>query len=195
LAVTNHLALNDDGAAVGLITRKDHQFVNLLAALTVVLLAAGWVYGALAYPEKIPLQVNRFEPPPLPETPRFAQAQAIKATYDPSQESLVLSVRVTNVGESPVTLDRFTTSMLTFATHTAGESKEVPRLVVEPEETIAPQETRTLKLTMRDHEWAEQRLIPIGESHMVVAGVLTFKDTEGQQNRVTVETSLHPTKF
>ena len=53
-AVTNQLSLNDAGEDIGLVTRADQKISNVIAALTAVLLAAGWLYMDRSWPNRIP---------------------------------------------------------------------------------------------------------------------------------------------
>lgn len=193
LAVTNQLNLNDDGSEVGLITRKDHRFVNLMAGLTVVLLAVGWGYSAKAFPVQIPQQVIRFEPPPLPEEPQFVQARATGATWDPHSKALVLEVQVTNLGQQPVQVADFRSSTLAFYNEALNPQAR-HRLRVDTD-AIAPGETRTITVTIQDAALEDERLIPIGESQMSVTGVLTFQQAGGGLNRLTIESGLVPTHW
>jgi len=193
LAVTNLIPLHDIGEDFGLITKRDQRYMNLFAILAIVLLVAGYAYSEVVYPERIPLQVIRFEPPKLPEVPVFAEAKvAGPALYDVDQTSLELPIQITNMGNSPITLANFTTSTVTFSSNPAADAS---RLAVEPGNVIGANETKTLKLTMRDQLWYTERLVPIGEAQMVMTGVVTFVNSAGQKNRLTVQAPLRPSSF
>jgi len=193
LAVTNHLALNDDGSGVGMITKKDHRFVNLVAAITVVFLAGGWAYSAQAYPTRIPQQVIRFQPPALADEPVLAKAEAKAARFNVDTDTLTLDVQVTNVSTKPIQLADFTTAAFKFANQASGVKADHV-LTVQPDGAIAPGETKTLKVTMADSIWTSDRLMPLRESQMDVAGVLTFT-AGGQSQRVTIQSGLIPSRF
>jgi methane/ammonia monooxygenase subunit B len=194
LAVTNQLELNDDGSSVGLITRKDHKFVNLVAAITVFFLVAGWGYAAYAYPTRIPQQVIRFEPPAAAQPAQFVQAKGVGATFDPDTHELVVEVQVTNQGKAPVQIQSYTTSYLTFANQ-AVTKENTGHVLTVPDGVVAPGQTKKIKLVMMDHTWIQDRMIPIHEPQMTVAGVLTFVDQSGTINRVTINASMVPTRF
>ncbi len=70
-------------------------------------------------------------------------------------------------------------------------------MTVEPLGIIGPGETKTLRLTLRDRAWDEERLISIGQPSMTVAGSLIFDEDGWQPARTTVPivTSLFPTRF
>src|SRR5262249_56520261 len=112
LAVTSQIPLNDAGEDIGLITKADHRTSNLIAALTVVLLIAGWIFMHHAWPVRIAQQVLRFTPPQLEQPVQFAQAKSAAATYDPRSDTVVLKTQVSNTGSQPMKLVGFTTSNL-----------------------------------------------------------------------------------
>src|SRR5215216_2969443 len=60
LAVTSQIPLNTDGAAYGLVTKKDHRNSTIMMLATVVLLGAGWIYQLANFPVKIPQQIIQF---------------------------------------------------------------------------------------------------------------------------------------
>lgn len=194
LAVTSQLPLNDDGAAVGLITPQDHRFVNLVAALSVILLVGGTAYVAYAYPVRLPQQVIRFEPQPLPLPKQFVEGRALQAVYDPDTHTLTFEVEIQNKGDKPVSVVNFTTSNLTFVPGKPAAPWE-RKLVVEPSGPVGPGETRRLKLRMSDPVWREERMIPVGQPQMAMAGVVTVADANGVRNFVTVEGKLVLTRF
>jgi len=86
----------------------------------------------------------------------------------------------------------FNTSTLIF---NSNSSKGGRLVVVEPSDAIYPNETKSLVLTMQDHVWEEERMIPIGEALMSITGVVTFMNQDGQKNRITVQMPLNPSSF
>src|SRR6185436_18229403 len=120
LPVTLSVPLNTDGGDIGLITKRDHRWSNIMMLATVALLVVGWIYQSAAFPIKIPQQVFRFTPPELAQPAVFATALTKEATFDPATSTLVMTVDVKNTGTSVVTLKGFTTSSLTFVDQTAA---------------------------------------------------------------------------
>ena len=90
-----------------------------------------------------------------------------------------------------MTVSSFNTSTLVF-NNASGEGRQVN---VEPSDAIYPNETKSLKLSMRDTVWEEERMMPIGEALMSVTGVITFKNQDGHVNRMTVQMPLNPSSF
>jgi methane/ammonia monooxygenase subunit B len=191
LAVTSQIPLNTDGMDYGLITKKDHRNMNLFALGTALLLLAGWVYQAAAFPDKMPQQIFQFAPPDpaVASTPVFADAAVGTARYDPGTETLTVEADVTNTGQAPMNLTQFTTTTLKFTTGTAAGPGV---LAVSPSATIAPGSTPTrLTLTMKDPAWETERLVPIGESSLLITGILVF-ESGGQTNYTELEANLQP---
>ena len=62
LAVTLQLPINDDAPDIGLITPRDHLWMDVLAGITILMLIVGWVYMAAKYPVRLPQQTVRFAP-------------------------------------------------------------------------------------------------------------------------------------
>jgi methane/ammonia monooxygenase subunit B len=185
LAVTSQIPLNDAGEDIGLITKADHRTSNLIAALTVVLLIAGWIYMDWNWPTRIPQQVLRFTPPRLAEPDQFVRAGSARATYDPRSDTVVLNTEVRNTGSQPMKLVGFTTSNLTF--------NQGNGLLVEPA-AIEPKQTVTLKMSIQNKVWSEERLIPLDKPQMGIAGLLIF-ESDGKQDAVTTEAPVTPLAF
>ena len=192
LPVTLRVPLNTDGQDVGLITKQDHRVSNWLLAATIALLAIGWIYQSASFPIKIPQQVLRFEPPALPQAPQFSQVLAKDATYDPQTTTLVMDVDVTNTGKSPMNVMGFTTSSLTFLNQAAATTGTQYVMTVEPQGSVAPGETKTLKLTLRDPVWRDARIIDVNRPRIEVAGQLLLQDASGAKNQDTILSSINP---
>src|SRR5215467_10942979 len=91
LAVTNQLPLNQDGGdAVGLITRQDHRNTAIIAGATVVLVGAGFLWQAFAFPGKIPQQSDWITPPTLTQPASTATATLTNAIWDPAKQIMTL---------------------------------------------------------------------------------------------------------
>ena len=192
LAVTSQIPLNTDGMEYGLITKKDHRNMNWFALGTALLLVAGWVYQAAAFPTKMPQQIFQFAPPDpaIAKAPVFAEAAVGTADYDSGTQTLTIEVPVTNTGQTPMDLAQFTTTTLKFTTG-AGAGPGV--MNVSPSATVAPGSSpTTLTLTMKDPAWEAEHLVPIGESQLLFSGVLVFETPDGQVNLTELEANLKP---
>jgi methane/ammonia monooxygenase subunit B len=205
LAVTSQLGVNDDAPDIGLITPEDHKWMNVLAAITIVMLVVGWVWMAAKYPVRLPQQTDRFAPDV--EAPLYHLAQAApvgspnNATYDEKTDTLVIHLNVKNVGSSPITIKQYSMAMMNFVNGTeqeqaaAGPRDFVGRLQVEPAEPIAPGQIQRVTLKMTSPVFDQERLIPLHDPQQVIAGLLAFQDNAGREERITVKSVLIPTEF
>jgi methane/ammonia monooxygenase subunit B len=200
LAVNVQIPPSDDGRDIGLVTAADHRWCDWLAGITVLILLAGWIGMASAYPVRIPQQTDWFVPTPPPAQPRLAEVQALGATYnepDPMQPgTLVMNVQVKNVGSSPLKVTRYVMAMSTFlssdnAGPVTGPQDFVQKaLTVTPATPIAPGETRTLSLTMASTQFHVERLIPYQDPQQQIAGLLTVENAAGQSEDLTITSGV-----
>jgi methane/ammonia monooxygenase subunit B len=196
-AVTLQIPLNDDGVAVGLNSKRDHRAVNIMAIATAIFLLIGWVYQASAYPVKIPQQVVQFEPPKtaLDTAPALAKVDAQAATYNRESRQMVIEVNTTNISDSAIELQEFTTSTLTFAAlqgAAMAPAYYLHDMKVSPSGTIQPGQTTKLTLTIDGNSFVEEHLVPTNESQLTVAGLLGFKDSAGKRSFAEIEEPLRP---
>jgi methane/ammonia monooxygenase subunit B len=192
LAVTSQIPLNTDGMQYGLITKKDHRNMNLFVLGTALLLLLGWVWQAAAFPDKMPQQIIQFAPPEpaIAAAPALAEAAVGRATYDPGTQTLTIETDVTNLSQTPVTLTQFTTTTLKF---TAGTTPGPGTVQVSPSPTIQPGSAPTkLTLTIKDPAWEAEHLVPIGESQLLITGILVVQTPDGQKNYTELEANLNP---
>ena len=196
-AVTLAIPLNDDGIAVGLNTKKDHRVVNIIALATALFLLIGWIWQASAFPVKIPQQVVEYEPPKtdLDTAPTLATVDARSAKYDYQAKALRLQVDTKNVSSSPIQLSQFVTSTLTFDNPSSGSTAYGPyqdTLKLSPSGTIQPGQTATLTIDLPGSRFNDEHLLPTGESQLVIAGLLVFKDASGNKSSAEMEEPLQP---
>ncbi len=201
LAVTMQLPVNDDAPDIGLITPRDHMWMNVLAGVTLVMLVIGWTYMTMAYPVRLPQQTAWITPSPISSGEQMAEVQPKGATYDQATDTLVMNVQVKNVLESAITVKQFIMAMTTFVNGgEAEQAKAGPRdfvglLEVAPNSPISPGETKDLTLRITSQLFREERLIPLDDPQQFIAGLLRFENAQGNQELVTIRTSVIPTQF
>lgn len=201
LAVTLQLPINDDAPDIGLITPRDHMWMDLLAGVTVLMLIVGWVYMAVQYPVRLPQQTVRFAPETISPGDGLASVHPNGATFDDKTDTLLINFEVKNNGASPITLKQYIMAMTTFVNGgkdqmaAAGPSEYVGQLAVEPDGAIAPGESRKLTLKMTNEVFLQERLIPLHDPQQQIAGLLRFQDAQGKQDLVTLKSVLEPTEF
>ena len=199
LAVSNQLPLNQDGGeAVGLITRRDHKHMAIITGVTVLLLAGGFGYQALAYPGKMPLQTDWVTPPTLPAVTQIANAVATEATYDPGTHELQIKSQVTNMSRAPVTVAAFRTAYLAFVNPAAGLSEAgdyIHQMQMSTDGIIQPGQTSEITLKIPGRVLEQEEMLPVGKAQLQVAGVVELRDDAGTRNFSTIETALNPTRI
>jgi len=201
LAVTSQLPVNDDAPDVGLITPRDHKWMNLLAGITIAMLVGGWVWMAGKYPVRLPQQTDRFAPPLEMQASHLAQVQSRGASYDEKTDTLQINLDVKNVATSPLTPKQYIMAMVNFVNGSEQERAEagprdyVGKLEVDPGGAIAPGQTRRVALRMRSPVFDEERLIPLHDPQQLIAGLLAFEDGSGRREMVTIKSVLVPTEF
>ena len=201
LAVTAQLPVNDDAPDIGLITPRDHMWMNIIAGITVAMLIVGWTYAATSYPVRWPQQTDWITPEPLSSGEAMAEVRTNGATFDEATDTLVMKIQVKNVADSAIGVNRLIIGLATFVTggeqeqSEAGPSEYVGALEVEPKEPIAPGETRDLTLTVSNTVFSTVRLIPLNDPQQFVGGVIRFENAQGGQQLVTVRSGVVPTQF
>jgi methane/ammonia monooxygenase subunit B len=193
LAVTSQIPLNDDGVEVGLNSKRDHRVVNYFVLLCIVLLAAAWIWQASAFPVKMPQQVVQFTPPePATAPANTVTTKPAKATFDPNANRLTIEVEATNNGESPVQVAEFVTSTLAFQNPAVAAGQVERELQVQPAEAIEPGQTRQLTISVVENVFQGEKLIPVGEANLSLAGMLIFKDAQQQESAAELDAAIRP---
>ncbi len=205
LAVTSQLGANDDAPDIGLITREDHKWMNVLAAITILMLVGGWAWMAAKYPVRLPQQTDRFAPTLDTSSYHLAEVRPVgspnNATFDEKTNTLTISLDVKNTGTQPIMLKQYSMAMATFVNGSQQELAEagphdfVGSLQVEPPDPIPAGQTRRVVLKMASPIFDEERLIPLHDPQQLIAGLLAVRDNVGREERVTVKSVLVPTEF
>jgi methane/ammonia monooxygenase subunit B len=201
LAVTTQLPVNDDAPDIGLITPRDHMWMDLLAGATIAMLVVGWIYMAVKFPVRLPQQTVRFAPEQMESSAHAAQVLKADSVYDEQSDTLVMKLVVKNTGRAPLSLKQYIMAMATFvngdkdAQEKAGPAHYVGRLQVEPDAPIEPGQTANVQLKISSPLFDEERLIPLHDPQQRIAGLLRFADPQGREELVTLKTDLVPTEF
>jgi methane/ammonia monooxygenase subunit B len=197
LRVANELPLNQDGgAAVGLITKRDHRMFELITGITLVLVAGGFIWSSVHYSGNIPLQVDWVTPPTPAAPAQLATAQANNAIYDPNANTVQILTSVTNTSKSPVQISAFRTGNVSFLNPLSGlphGDYEYQIKSLSPQDPIAPGQTQQVTITIDAQVLKNLELLPLGQAQYVVAGVLELTDGQGTRNFETISASLNPT--
>ncbi len=201
LAVTSQLPPNDDAPDIGLITPRDHMWMNIIAGLTVILLVVGWAYATMKHPVRWVQQTDWISPPPISSGEKMAEVHANGATYDDATDTLVMKLQVKNTLGSEITIKQFIIGMTTFVNGgeqeqaKAGPRDFVGQLTVTPNGPIAAGETKELTLKISSKILSDERLIPTRAPQQFIAGIVRFENAQGGQELVTVRSGIVPTQF
>jgi methane/ammonia monooxygenase subunit B len=201
LGVTTQIPVNDDAPDIGLITPRDHMWMDVLAGATIAMLVIGWIYMAVKFPVRLPQQTVRFAPDTIDSTTHSAQVMKADSTYDDKTDTLLINLAIKNNGSVPLSLKQYIMAMATFvngdkdAQDKAGPAHYVGRMQVEPDAPIEPGQTANVQLKISSPLFDEERLIPLHDPQERIAGLLRFTDPQGHEDLVTLKTDLVPTEF
>ncbi|MGA8566197.1 MAG: methane monooxygenase/ammonia monooxygenase subunit B [Candidatus Binataceae bacterium] len=201
LAVTTQLPVNDDAPDIGLITPRDHMWMDVLAGATVAMLIVGWIYMAVRFPVRLPQQTVRFAPPVIDSTTHSAQVMKADSTYDDKTDTLLINLVIKNTGTAPLSLKQYIMAMATFVNGSkddqdkAGPAHYVGSMQVQPDVPIEPGQIGKMQLKISSPLFDEERLIPLHDPQERIAGLLRFTDAQGREDLVTFQTDLVPTEF
>ena len=201
LAVTTQIPVNDDAPDIGLITPRDHMWMDLLAGATIAMLVIGWIYMAVKFPVRLPQQTVRFSPEVIDSTSHSVQVMKADSTYDDKTDTLLINLTVKNNGTAPLNLKQYIMAMATFVNGDkaeqakAGPAHYVGQMQVEPDAAVQPGQIAKLQLKISSPLFDEERLIPLHDPQERIAGLLRFADPQGHQDLVTLKTDLEPTEF
>lgn len=199
LAVTSQLSVNDDGGpAVGLVTKRDHRAMDIIALVTILFVGVGLLWQSQAFPTKLPLQVQRFRVPPAP-TPAvaFATANATEVVLDEKTNSYTMKVTVNNTGTGDVTFKSLHIANVTM-TPTEGDTAisntaDVPAntIAVSPSTTIAAGSSADLTIRLPRAQLEALKLVPSANANSSVAGVLELSSASGETEYLTVNKTMN----
>ena len=201
LAVTIQIPVNDDAPDIGLITPRDHMWMNVIVGITLVMLVVGWTYATTNAPVRWPQQTDWFTPRFISSGEKMAVVHTNGATFDEASDTLEMKIQVTNELDSEIQLKQLIVAMATFVNGgeqeqvKAGPSDFVGALEVSPNGTIAPGESKDLTLTVTSTLFSQERLVPMNDPQQFLGGVLRFEDGQGAHELVTVRSGVIPTQF
>ncbi len=201
LAVTLQIPINDDAPDIGLITPRDHMWMNVIVGITLVMLVVGWTYATTNAPVRWPQQTDWFTPRFISSGEKMAEVHTNGATFDEASDTLEMKIQVTNELDSEIQLKQLIVAMATFVNGgvqeqaKAGPSDFVGALQVSPDGTVAPGESKDLTLTVTSTLFSQERLVPMNDPQQFLGGVLRFENAQGEHELVTVRSGVIPTQF
>ncbi|MEW6475206.1 MAG: methane monooxygenase/ammonia monooxygenase subunit B [Actinomycetota bacterium] len=164
-----------------LVGPRERRFGVYTAVGIAVILGSGMLWAKNAYPETVPQQIRRHNPPALDLPKTLAVENTDLIRYSPTEEKVTWKLKVTNNGQQPASIREFTTSTVTFGVPGSGQEYS---LVVPDDAPINPGETRELTLVMADSVWGHHGLISLHEVQSSLSGLLIFEDPTGAREGV-----------
>ncbi len=202
LAVTTQIPVNDDAPDIGLITPRDHMWMDLLAGATIAMLVVGWIYMAVKFPVRLPQQTVRFAPEVIDSTTHSAQVMKADSTYDDRTDTLLINLDGKKQRDHPVepassTSWRWPRSSTATRTNRRRPGRRTTSGACRSSPTFrsSPEQTAKVQLKISSPLFDEERLIPLHDPQERIAGLLRFTDAQGHEDLVTLKTDLVPTEF
>jgi methane/ammonia monooxygenase subunit B len=185
-----------------LISRTDTNVGVAFVVVTLVVVAVSYNMANSQFPITVPLQAGVIgKMTPIPEGPAVADVALEQATYRVPGRSIVLKLRVTNRGFSPIQVAEFETAGLRFlnASVYRDDTNYPPQLLapegltVDDNSPILPGHSKVLTVTGTDAAWENERLADvIYDPDSRFGGLLFFVDPSGFRQVVPVGGPLLP---
>lgn len=172
-----------------MITPMDRRVGGIFLALTLTLIAGGYVYAQEKWPITTPLQTGKIDVPPLEQPAAPVTVRLIEARYRIPGRSFRIELDVTNKGDSPVTIGELAAGNLRFINSQVQHVQPVDEHdLVAPDALrvegapVAPGETQRVVVYADDAMWETERMTTmISSPDAVVAGLLFFFDQRGER--------------
>lgn len=190
----------DGGDADVILTGRDRNVAIGFIVVTLVVIAVGYQWAESRYPVTTPLRTAKADVPQ-----RAAPVSSVMVTLDEARyripgRSFQMSLTVENNGPATIRIGEFSTANLRFinpAVRTLGPADSHD--LVAPEGlrveggSIAPGETKSIKVFAEDALWETQRLTSmINDPDSVIAGLLFFYADNGAREIVEVGGPMIP---
>lgn len=185
-----------------LVSTTDTRVGLGFAVATLVIVGFGYANTNSQYPITVPLQAGVIgKMTPIPEGPQVADVALEQATYRVPGRSVVLKVRVTNRGFTPIQVSEFETAGIRFlnASVYKDDSNYPPQLLapegltVDDNSAILPGHSKVLTITGTDAAWENERIADvIYDPDSRFGGLLFFVDQSGFRTVVPIGGPLLP---
>ncbi|THD05672.1 hypothetical protein B1810_00450 [Panacagrimonas perspica] len=183
-----------------MITKADRRFAFIYLTLTLSFIVGGYQYAQASYPITTPLQTGRVNVPPAERPAPTVKVEMVEARYRIPGRSFRIELKVTNSGNSAVTVGELAAGNLRFVN--AAVSKVVPAdeddlvaadsLRVE-NGPVQPSETRNIVIYADDAMWETQRMTTMIKSPDAnVAAMLFFYGADGERHIVEIGGPMIP---
>ena len=199
--IPRHLAM-ESGKTEGLITDTDKKVGVIFMAATVGLILFGMGEANSKYPVTTPLQAGLMRGMvPLDMGEVTVDVKVEEASYRVPGRAMVMTLTITNNGDSAVRLGEFMTASVRFLdAEVYQDDSGYPAdllaengLTVSDNSPLQPGETRTVDVQASDAAWEVYRLSDlIYDPDSRFAGILFFFDETGNRQMTFVDAPLIP---
>jgi methane/ammonia monooxygenase subunit B len=192
----------EHGEADSLITSTDRIVGIAFLGSTILIVLFGALVTRAWYPVTIPLQSTWLRIPPLPKQPDTITMTADRVIYYIPGRTVEFWVKVTNNGPKPVRIGEFTTAAVRFLNSSVRQPEvgfpvdliAPAGLVVEPNEPIAPGETKALHILASSEVWETDRLaLLVQDPTSRIGGLFMFFDQDNNRSLVEFDSAIVPT--
>jgi methane/ammonia monooxygenase subunit B len=208
--VLTRLPVVSDGHGKSLTSMVDVKVGLGFVALVVVVLAGGYAYAtSSAASAPLPLQVARISPTAAAEPDPLVDSEVTRAQYREATRSLVLTVKVGNTSDTPVTLTAMQVAEETLVPRGQHPRGAVPALRITGPTggsasgdsgyadsgsagTVAAGEERTLTVTIDAKPLLARNLLPLQEPQVRITGLFFFSDSAGHRQVSEVDEVSSP---
>ncbi len=199
--VLARLSVVSDGHGRSLTSIVDVKVGLGFVALVVVVLAGGYAYAtSSAASAPLPLQVARIAPTAAAEPQPLVDSEVTRAQYRAAAESLVLTVKVRNTSDAPVTLSAMQVAEETLVPRGQHAHGAVPALRITDAApggsgsggSVAAGEERTFTVTIDAKPLLARNLLPLQEPQVRITGLFFFSDSAGHQQVSEVDEVTSP---
>ena len=199
--IVRHIAVSS-GKADSLVSATDKKVGMGFAAGVVAIVAFTMGTTNDKYPVTTPLQaglIRGMQTYELPET--TVDVKVEDASYRVPGRAMMMTLTVTNNGDTAVRLGEFNTASVRFLASDVYEDESgypddllaEDGLTVSDNSPIAPGETRTIEVTASDAAWEVYRLADlVYDPDSRFAGLLFFFDDSGNRQMAQVDAPLIP---
>ncbi len=187
-----------------IITRKEFLISGAFLTLTLAIILTGNLYTYAEYPTTIPLQTGKVKVVGDEIPIGSLEIDVQKASYKLGGRSLEIEMVAQNHGDHPVQISEFLTANIRFmnprAPHTmpvgAGEEMVAATGLQVSANSIAPGESRLVKLLAADSLWESQRMTGlINDPDSRFAGLLFYSNDSGEMYYQEIGGPIVPSFF
>lgn len=179
--------------AAELNTSRDLKFSGAIGALALILVGVGAAYAATTWPDTIPLQVRKSNPPGQPVGEEVTARVVQAAHFVPARDELEVRVRLENRSREQLRLESFATGSGDVLFDPQGDPHGRKGLLhSDAPAGLAPGKSEEVTLSLRSERWKKDNLIPGNEVDLSIGGLLIFRTPDESSRAAEVTIPILP---